>query len=302
MQNKKVQLLADLALIFVTAVWGATFVSVKEAITHIMPYYFLAIRFGLATLILLIVTNRRLKKMTWPLLGKGVLIGLMLFAGYAFQTIGLQYTSASNAGFITGLSVVLVPVILALTTRKLPLLIPALGIISATLGLGLLTINSSLKFNLGDILTLFCALAYALHILLVGKFSPNNDSFILATVQIGTVAVASTISALFLEKAPLASSFNSQVWEAILITSVLATALAFFLQTWTQKYTSPTHTAIIFTTEPVFAALFAFLVGGESFVFKQGLGALCILLGMLASELGGENESKDEISPDSLKV
>lgn len=302
MQNKKIQLMAEFALVLVTAVWGATFVTVKEAITHIMPNYFLAIRFGLATLILLIITNRRLKKITWPLLGQGILIGLMLFAGYAFQTIGLQYTSASNAGFITGLAVVLVPVFLALTTKKLPHLIPGLGIVSATFGLALLTINSSLKFNLGDILTLFCAVSYALHILLVGKFSPGNDSFILATVQIGTVAVASTIAALGWEKAPVAASFNTQVLEAILITSVFATAFAFFLQTWTQKYTSPTHTAIIFTMEPVFAALFAFLVGGESLVLKQGLGALCILVGMLASELGGQTNSKDEVSSDSLKL
>lgn len=302
MPNKKVQIMADLALIFVTAVWGATFVSVKEAITHIMPYYFLAIRFGLATIILLIITNRRLKKITWPVLGKGILIGLMLFAGYTFQTIGLQYTSASNAGFITGLSVVLVPVFMAVTTKKLPSLIPGMGIISATLGLALLTMNSSLKFNLGDILTLFCAVSYALHIMLVGKFSPGTDSFNLTTIQIGTVAVASIIFAFFQEKAPVASSFNVQVIQAILITAVFATALAFFVQTWTQKYTSPTHTAIIFTMEPVFAALVAFLVGGESFAFRQGLGAFCILLGMLASELGGLSKAKDEVTQDSLKV
>lgn len=302
MKSKKVQLLADLGLIFVTLVWGATFVSVKEATKFIEPYYFLTFRFGIATFIMIAVANRRLLQITKTSLIKGIMIGLMLFAGYAFQTFGLQYTSASNAGFITGLSVVLVPVFLIVVSKKLPAIISGLGIVSATVGLGFLTINSSLTFNYGDILVFFCAVSYAVHILLVGKYSPDNDSFILATVQIATVAVASFIAALFKETAPATGDFNSQVWEAILITAVFATAMAFLLQTWTQKYTSPTHTAIIFTTEPVFAALFAYLIGGESFTAKEGIGAAFILTGMLASELGNNLSVKEEIVQDSLKV
>lgn len=305
MSSRKIQLLADLALVFVTLVWGVTFVTVKEAINFIPPFYFLAVRFGIATLIMLAVTNKRLHKLTGSSLLKGILIGLMLFAGYAFQTFGLKYTSASNAGFITGLSVVIVPIIYALTTKKLPGLIPSVGIASATVGLGLLTINENLKFNYGDILVLFCAVSYALHIILVGRFSPDNDPFILATVQIATVAVVSFAAALFKETAPSPASFNAQVWEALLITSILATALAFFLQTLIQKYTSPTHTAIIFTTEPLFAALAAYIIGGESFILKQGFGAAFILAGMLASELGNgktKEEIAKEIADDKLKV
>lgn len=301
MGSRKIQLLADLALIFVTLVWGATFVTVKEAIKHIEPFYFLAIRFGIATLIMLAVTNRRLTRLTVTSLLKGGAIGLMLFAGYAFQTFGLKYTSASNTGFITGLSVVIVPVVLTVVTKKPPSLIPLLGIVSAAAGLGMLTISESLTFNYGDILVFFCAVSYAFHILLVGKFSPDNDTFILSTVQIATVAAASYIAALLKETAPTAASFDSEVWQAILITAVLATALAFFMQTWTQKYTSPTHTAIIFTTEPVFAAVFAYLIGGESFTIRQGVGAVFILAGMLASELG-HKETREEIIEDPLKV
>lgn len=302
MNTNKQQLFADLALVFVTLVWGATFVSVKEAIKYIEPYYFLAIRFAIATLIMLAVTNKRLRKLTAAALTKGVLIGIVLFAGYAFQTFGLQITTASNTGFITGLSVVLVPIFLTVITRKPPGLMAVLGVISATVGLGLLTINDELRFNYGDMLVLFCAVSYGLHILLLGKFSPDNDPFIIATVQIATVTVISFFAALIKETAPTAATFNTQVWEAILITAVFATALAFFLQTWTQKFTSPTHTAIIFTMEPVFAALFAYLLGGELFTPRQGLGAAFILAGMLAAVFGGGDEVKKEIVEDTLKV
>ncbi|KNZ71072.1 hypothetical protein Tfer_0147 [Thermincola ferriacetica] len=295
MNSRKNQLLADLALVFVTAVWGATFVSVKEAITRVEPFYFLAIRFGIATLLMLLITNKRIVQTTRSTLWKGILIGLALFAGYSFQTFGLQYTTASNAGFITGLSVVIVPVTVTFIQKKPPGIISALGIISATVGLGLLTINATLTFNYGDLLVLFCAFSYALHILLVGKYSPDHDAFILATVQIGTVALASFVAALIKETAPTAEAFNAQVWRAILITAVFATALAFFVQTWTQKYTSPTHTAIIFTMEPVFAAIFAYFIGGESFTLRQGIGAVFILAGMLAAELGGHEKSNERI-------
>lgn len=302
MSKIKIQLLADLALIIVTLVWGATFVSVKEAINYIPPFYFMAIRFSLATIIMLAVSNKRLIGVSRSTLLKGIAIGLLLFAGYAWQTFGLKYTSASNAGFITGLSVVLVPTFLTIISRQPPKLIPALGVLSATIGLGFLTINETLTFNYGDVLVFFCAFSYAFHIILVGKYAPDNDPFVLATIQIGTVAMASFIAALFKETTPTYATFNNQVWTAILITAIFATALAFFLQTLVQKYTSPTHTAIIFTTEPVFAAIFAYLLGGEAFYQRQIIGAVFILVGMLASELGSHKEVEMEIINDNLKV
>lgn len=298
MNSKKTQLLSDLGLVFVTLVWGATFVTVQEAIKKIEPYYFLSIRFGIAFLVMLLFTNKRLLNISFKTLLKGMLIGLMLFLGYAFQTFGLKYTTASNTGFITGLSVVIVPVFVTLATKKPPGLIPFLGILSATAGLGFMTISQSLQFNLGDILVFFCAVSYAAHILLTGRFSPDNDPFVLATVQIGTVAVISFFAALLKEKAPSQADFTSQVWWALIITAVLATALAFFVQTWTQKYTPPTHTAIIFTTEPVFAAIFAYLLGGEILTVKQSFGAVLILLGMLSSELGSRDGSNQSLTQD----
>lgn len=291
MNSRKVQLLADFGLVFVTLVWGATFITVQEAIKKVEPYYFLSIRFGIASLIMIAAANRRLRVISLNTLLKGMLIGLMLFLGYAFQTFGLKYTTASNTGFITGLSVVIVPIFIAITLKRLPGLIPSIGIICATSGLGLLTINQSLQFNSGDILVFFCAVSYAAHIILLGRFSPDHDPFVLATLQISTVTVISFIAALLKETPPSQTDFTAPVWWAIIITAVLATALAFFLQTWTQKYTSPTHTAIIFTLEPVFAAIFAYLLGGETLSFKQGIGALLIIIGMLLTELGAGKKS-----------
>ncbi|HWI55078.1 MAG TPA: EamA family transporter, partial [Desulfobacteria bacterium] len=116
MNSRKVQLLADLGLVFVTLVWGATFVTVQEAIKKVEPYYFLSLRFGLATLIMIAAANKRLLHTSFKTVLKGILVGLMLFSGYAFQTFGLKYTTASNTGFITGLSVVIVPVFIAVAT------------------------------------------------------------------------------------------------------------------------------------------------------------------------------------------
>lgn len=303
MNRRKTQILADLALVFVTLIWGATFVTVQEAIKFIEPYYFLTIRFSIAAIIMLLITNKRLKNVTKASLVKGIIIGIMLFAGYAFQTFGLKYTLASNAGFITGLSVVIVPVIVTITTQKFPGIIPVLGTLSATCGLALLTIDSSLKLNPGDLLVMLCAFSFAFHILLLGKYSPDNDPFALATIQIGTVALLSFIAALIKETPPPSSNFTSEVWGAILITSVLATALAFFIQTWTQKYTSPTHTAIILTMEPVFAAVFAYFLGGETFTMQKIFGACLILFGMLSSELSGNDHNEtEEISEEPLKI
>lgn len=291
MDNKKVRFLADLSLVFVTLIWGATFVTVQEAIKKVEPYYFLSIRFGLAAVIMTVLANKRITKINRSDLAKGVIIGLVLFFGYAFQTVGLKYTTASNAGFITGLAVVMVPVFSLLVTQKVPGFTSSAGIVSAMIGLALLTINQNLTFNLGDLLVFFCAVSFTAHILLVGKFSPASDPFILNTIQIATVAVVSFGSAVVKETAPSGASFTPDVWWAIIITAVLATALAFFIQTWVQKFSSPTHTAIIFTMEPVFAALFAFFFAGEFFTLKQGLGALLILTGMIASELSGPGEA-----------
>lgn len=285
-RNKFKQLFADGSLLMVAAIWGATFVTVKNALVDITPFYFNTFRFSLATLLLMCISFKRINKINKSLLRAGILIGFLLYAGYSFQTIGLMYTSASNAGFITGLSVIFVPIFVTIFTKKAPSLGVIIGSILATGGLALLTLDKSLQINPGDFLVLICAISFALHVIAVGKFTHMHDTLLLVTVQVATVSLFSGISAVITEPRP--SFFTSQVWWALFITAFLATALAFILQNWMQRFTTPTRTAIILSTEPAFTALFAYLLLGEVMSNQDWWGSLLVLLGMLSAELPWE--------------
>lgn len=277
------QLGADLALLAVTFVWGVTFVVVKDALGAIGPYYFLAVRFFLAALFLVVVHPRFLAGVTRGDLLAGAVIGMALFAGYAFQTVGLQYTTASNAGFITGLSVVLVPVFTAAFSRRLPPGLVMAGVASATAGLALLSLKDGLRVDYGDALIFFCAVSFAAHILLVGRFAPRCSSYTLAVLQIAVVGLLSLGAAPWVETFP--ERLAPEVLWALAATAIPATSLAFLIQTRAQKFTSPAHTAVIFTMEPVFAGLAAWLWGGEVFSTRQIIGGAAIVAGMLITVL-----------------
>jgi drug/metabolite transporter (DMT)-like permease len=279
------QLLADLALLLVALIWGSTFVLVKEAVSLVKPFSFIALRFALATLLMALLFGRRLRALGQRGLLAGALIGLFLTAGYGFQTAGLQYTSASKAGFITGLSVVIVPFAAWLILSHRPTPSALAGVILATIGLVLLSLQmgESLKIKWGDLLVLGCAFSFALHIVTVGVFAPHMDPLALATVQIGVAALISGALALTVEGGW--SGFSGSVWFAALFTGLLATSLAFAVQTAAQAFTTPTHTALIFATEPVFAALFGTLLAGERLTGRALLGCGLILAGMLVAEL-----------------
>ena len=216
---------------------------------------------------------------------KGMALGVFLFSGYAWQTVGLQYTTSSNAGFITGLSVVFVPAFVAMTTRKLPSPGLILGVLCALVGLAFLSLGDQFVFNKGDLMVLVCAISFALHILFVGRYAPHANAIVLASVQILTVSVLSGISSMFLPQT--AVHFSNNVWVALLVTAIPATSLAFFVQTKMQQFTTPTHTALIFSMEPVFAAISAFFFAGEFLSPRGLLGAGLVLAGMLIAEFTG---------------
>ncbi len=274
---------ADLSLLMVTLIWGLTFVTVKNAIEHLAPYSFNFFRFSLATAFMLVISWHRRHLLSKELLVKGAILGIFLFAGYSFQTIGLMYTSASNAGFITGLAVVLVPLITALISKQLPSLFVALGVTSATIGLGLLSIGDQFTFNPGDLLVLCCALSFALHIIFVGRYTSSYETCWLVTVQIATVAFLSGAFAFVTEPKP--APFTGDIWMALFITAIPATCLAFLIQNYMQRFTTPTRTAIIFSMEPVFAAFFAVLLLQEILTSRAWWGGTLVVAGMLLSEL-----------------
>ncbi len=277
------RVLADLSLIAVVFVWGVTFVTVKNALAAIGVFTFLTIRFAIAFLFLALLFRRRLAAAGWPEVRASLIIGVFLFAGYAFQTAGLKYTSAANAGFITGLAVALVPCFAAAASRRLPGLPVAAGAGLAVVGLALLTLENGLTVSYGDTLVFFCAVAFALHILAIGRFAPRFDAKILATLQIGVTALLSGVVAASGETLP--ARLTSDVWLALAITAIPATALAFLVQTTAQQFTTPSRTAIIFALEPVFAALAGIHLLGETLSGQQILGCVLILAGTLASEL-----------------
>jgi len=269
-------------LLFVTLVWGATFALIKEALNSIEPFYFLAVRFTLASIIMFFIFRKSLKD--HPIYLSYILGGIFLFLGYAFQTVGLKYTTASNAAFITGLSVVIVPFLeIIFMRRKLPFP-SSLGATFSTVGLWLLTGIQSVTINYGDILTLICALCFASQIITVGMIAPNGDTGVIATTQIITVAALSWISIfIFKEEVHIHLSYTA-IW-AILITAIFATALAFYVQALAQKEINPTTVALIFATEPVFGGIFGYLLLGEVLKLSGLIGAGLIFLGMVLTQI-----------------
>ncbi len=277
---------AELALVGVAFVWGATFVVVKGALQDSSTLLFLALRFTLATVALAAAFRplpSRFNK-TKPILAGGVLVGVVLFFGYLLQTVGLRYTTPSKSAFITGLCVVMVPVFSALVARRLPGASVGLGVATATAGMAFLTLRgSSLRMDFGDLLTLGGAAAFSVHIMLLGWLAPKLGFQALALTQVATAAVLGLSTFWWVERPTV--RWTPGLIAALVVTGLLATAVAFSVQSWAQQYTTPTRTALILTMEPVFAWITSFVVAGEVLAPRAALGAVLILAGILLVEL-----------------
>lgn len=286
----KNQVKADLALLFVTISWGASFLLTKNALDGLETFNFLAVRFGIATLISMVVFIKDMLRMNRKTLFLGIGVGALMFASYGLQTVGITMTTISKSAFITGTSVLMVPMFAALFLKRMPDRSSLLGAFMAFVGLGLMTLTggsaeagASAGLNLGDFLTLLCAVGFALYILAVGKYTVQVDSVPFAIVQLGTVAVFSAVTSFAFETPVVPSGGNA--WFAILFLAIVCTSMAFIVQNVAQKYTTSTHTALIFSGEPVFAAMFAYVVAGEVLGMNGVIGGGLILLGMLVAEL-----------------
>lgn len=279
----KKQLQADLALLLVTVGWGASFILTKNALADLPTFNFLAIRFLLAFALSLGLFAHRLKGLNRKTLVSSFIVGTVLFSGYALQTIGLNFTTTSKSAFITGFSVVLVPLITALFLKKRPEAPAVAGSVMALVGLGLLTLDGNLSVNAGDTLTLIATIAFAMHIISVGHFTAGCDSLMLGVFQIGVVGFWSLLTSLVVET-PIVPSMGP-VWINILLLSIFCTAGAFIVQSIAQQYTTATHTALIYSGEPVFAAIFGYFMIGDVLSGQGFIGAALILGGMLAAEL-----------------
>ncbi|MCM3588749.1 DMT family transporter [Mesobacillus maritimus] len=284
---------ADISLLFVALIWGATFVVVQNAISFLDPLTFNAVRFTLATGLLgvwlILFERRQLRRISPKLLLAGFFLGFWLFIGYGFQTLGLVYTTSSKAAFITGLSVIMVPLFTILLLRKRLTVNAYIGVAAATVGLYLLTMTDVASLNIGDALVFVCAIGFALQILLTGKYTNLYPTLLLTVVQIATVAILSAISAFLFEDYQQAFNptilFRSDVIMALIITALFATAFAYLIQTNFQKHTTATRVALIFAMEPVFAAITGFLWAGDRLSYSALTGCLLIFVGMILAEL-----------------
>lgn len=278
------QLKADIALLLITIGWGSSFLLSKNALSDLETFNFLGVRFMIAFLVSLILFRKRFFSMDKKTLTLGVGMGIILYIHYALQTVGLNITTVSKSAFITGTNVVMVPIFSALLIKRLPDKSAILGVVFAFTGMALLTLNGGdLGLNIGDILTFLCAVVFALYIILVGKYTVEVDSVIFAVVQIGVVSLLSWMTSFAIETPHLPTSSSS--WLNIIFLAIACTSIAFIVQSVAQQHTSPTHTALIYSGEPVFAAFFAFAIAGEVLGVRGLLGAGLILSGMLVAEL-----------------
>ena len=281
---------AHLLLVMVTLVWGVTFVEIKDALNDISPLLFNAVRMSLAGVALVLVFRKHLR-MSAAALRTGIWMGTLLWMGYEFQTAGLVYTTPSKSAFLTGVSVVLVPVFLALIWRRHVNRWTASGVLAAFIGLYLLTVphaGSGGPFsgvNRGDALTLGCAVAFGFQIIFMGRAMRKHPFEQIATLQACVAAVMMALTVPALEKTH--AVWSPRVVIAILVTGLLATAAAFTIQAWAQQFTPPTHTALIFVLEPVFAWASSYVMLRERLGTRAGLGALLIVAGVVLSELKG---------------
>ena len=268
--------LAPWALLTVAAAWGAAFVVMKPAIERQSVNSFLATRFVVAVVVMILLRPSVLRKINKEMLLKGSLAGLFLGTGYIFQTLGLARTGAAITGFVTGLYVVLTPLIAAVFLKEKIKAFTWFCVVLATIGLALLSLRGW-EVGIGEALVFVSAIAFAAHIVTLSKWSLGFDAYALTIVQLSICALLTGVISI---GQGYEKPTDSGVWGVVIFTAVIATAVAFIVQTWSQAHMSSTKVAVILTMEVVFAALFAVAFGGESLTLQVSIGGAMVLLAM----------------------
>ena len=268
--------LAPWALLTVSAAWGLSFVVMKDAIQRQSVNNFLFTRFTLAVIVMILIRPQTIKLFNKDLLQRGGLAGIFLGLGYIAQTLGLDRTGAAITGFITGLYVVLTPLIASFVLKEKITKFTWFCIAVATFGLGLLSIRG-FSVGIGEMFVLASAVLFAAHIIALSKWSSGRDVYAMTVIQLTMCAIL----------AGLASAVEGYslppdrgVWSVVIFTAVFATAVAFIVQTWSQAHMSATKVAVILTMEVVFAALFAILLGGERLTIQTAVGGILVVVAM----------------------
>jgi drug/metabolite transporter (DMT)-like permease len=289
-------LLATGALLLTTASWGSTFFLIKDLLERVPTLDFLAVRFAIAGVVMFAVAHRAVLALDRTVLRRAVVVGGIYGVAQILQTAGLAHTAASVSGFITGMYVVCTPLLAALLLRTRITGLTWGAVLLATVGLGVLTLdlpmNGGSSVGYGEALTFVAAVLYALHIVALGAWSTARDALGMSVVQLIVIAVVCLVAT-----APdgVVLPDRPRDWAAIVYMALVAGALALVAQTWAQSQLAPTRTAIIMSTEPVFAALFAVLFGGEGLTLRMLLGGALVLTAMLVVELGPRRRVEGEV-------
>ena len=280
--DKKKHQIADLQIATVGLFWGASTVVAKHVLSTLPPFAFMSARFWLAFLVIFILYFPRMRNISRETISLGITTGLLLFASYALQLVGMLYTSVANAAFIAALGVIIIPIIHAVMVKRLPSGPVITSIILCTIGLALLT-GWQGGFNLGDFLCLLCAVTFSFYTIVIDRKAGNIESLSLTAVQFATAGICATIAAFFFETYTASQLIES--WGSILFVGILCTALVTPLQIIGQKNTTPTRVGVILLLEPVSATILAFLFLNEFIGIPGFIGSCLILTGILIAEL-----------------
>lgn len=280
-----------LLLLLITAAWGASFVIIHEAVEKTDPYAFVAVRFTLSSLLILIIRPRSIIASLTPAVWKdGAVLGLLLALGYLTQTLSLTLTSSSNAAFITGLSVVLVPLLLVLSGKHLEKT-TWLAVVLATLGLALLTIEPrSIAINRGDVIVLVTAFAFAGQIILTSRYSDRHHLWALTFTELATTACFSWIAWYWIGSNSIAWH-DITFWSALGFASIVCTVIAYLVMNAAQRILLAWEAGLVFTTEPLFTAVIAVYFGFEALQLRTVIGGLLMLGAMVIVELSQRKTS-----------
>jgi drug/metabolite transporter (DMT)-like permease len=295
MMNQRLR--ADFALVICALIWGATFVVIKDALADMSVIAYIAVRFGIAAVLMAMIYWRAVRALTLREVWAGAQIGIFMFAGYMFQITGLRWTTPSKAAFVTGMYVVFVPIVLAIFGRRRISVWIWAGALAALAGLYFLSVppEGLGRLNRGDPIVFGCAVMFAFHMIFISRNVRKYSVASLSFLQVATTAVLATVLV------PIAAAAGWEqpklMWTpyvifAVLATAIGATVICFSLQTWAQKHTSASRAAILLTLEPVFAAVTSVTLGGERIGARALLGALLIFAGILVAEWKGSTESR----------
>ncbi|HOO27429.1 MAG TPA: DMT family transporter [Lachnospiraceae bacterium] len=282
--EKKREVLAGFGLLLIAFIWGFAFVVVKNSLDYIPAVYMLAFRFTIAGVALAVVFFKKLKKLNRYLLLHGGILGLLLFTAYLFQTIGCKYTTAGKNAFLTTIYVILVPFFHWIISKKRPDAYCMSAAVLAVIGIGLLSLQGDLTVNIGDILTIVCGIFYALHVIFIDRYTKADDPVILAVLQVVFAALFSWLTAPFIDGGFPQEAFRIDIVIGMLYLGVFSTMIGFLLQTVCQKYTHPSTSALLMSTEAVFGALCAAIFLREVMSGRMITGCLLMFAAIVLAE------------------